>query len=416
MSEGSDPHALGKDLLPYRPRPFPDELFSSWLFRMAHGHGMRLREFSRVAFGHAPKTGVCDLDRKVDDRFLEAISLKTAIPYAQLFRATLRSYEGALFEKMTRSGTVKWILPIGVNRNYGERFGFQFCPLCLSSDRNPYYRRHWRLAFVTACSLHKCLLGDRCPHCAAPVNPVRSEIALPLKRIDANFVTCFQCGNDLRAAQGGIRASRRFLLYQKSLICLAEKGGGRVFGVDFNYAHLFFDVFFRILQMLLSPAIGRVGDYVRKVSQIPFTVKILPVRGSFRFVLLDVRDRHETLDAGFWILSGWPASFLRIVRGAGVSHSSLKGKARDLPFWYTRVLKDLIPSHSYQATQEEVEAAIRYLEAKEAVVNILEVRRLVGQVDSGRVRRVLAEKGYRREIVEVRNPKKWNVDRSITET
>ena len=415
MSEGSDSHLLGKDLLPYRPRPFSDELFSSWLFRVAHGHGMRLREFSRVAFGHAPKTGVCDLDRKLDDLFLEAISLKTTIPYAQLFRTTLRSYEGALFETMTRSGTAKWILPIGVNRNYGERFGFQFCPLCLSSDKNPYYRRHWRLAFVTACPLHACLLWDRCPHCASPVNPVRSEIALPLNRIDENLMTCFRCGNDIRAAQGGIRASRRFLLCQKSLVHLAERGGGRVFGVDFNYAHLFFDVFFRILQMLLSPVIWRFGNYVRKVSQIPFTVKLLPVRGSFRFVLLEIRDRHETLDAGFWILSGWPANFLRTVRGAGVRHSSLKGKSKDLPFWYARALKDLIASHSYQATQEEVELAIRYLETKEAVVNILEVRRLVGRVDSGLVRRVLEEKGYRRENVKAWNPKKWNVDQSITE-
>ena len=411
VSEDSDPDALGKDLLPYRPRPFPDELFSSWLFRLAHGHGMRLREFSRAAFGQRLWVSVCDLDRHIDASLMTTISLKTAIPYDRLFRTTLRSYEGALFEKMTLSGPVKWILPIGVNRNQGDRFGFQFCPFCLSSDRNPYYRRHWRLAFVTACSLHKCLLLDQCPHCAAPVNPVRSEIALPLEQVDENLVTCFRCGNDLRASQGGTHASRRFLFRQNSLIRLAENGSGRVFGLDFHYAHLFFDVFFRILQMLLSPAIQRLGDYVRKSSQVPFTVKPLPGKGSFRFVILNVRDRHETLDAGFWILTGWPANFLRTVIGAGIRHSSLKGKYKEFPFWYARVLKEMITAHSYQATREEVEEAIRYLEAKGATVNILEVRRLVGKVDSGVVRHVLEEKGYRRESVEVRNPKKWGIDR-----
>ena len=45
------------------------------------------------------------------------------------------------------------------------------CPWCLQGDAEPYFRRQWRLTFVTLCPQHRCQLLDRCAACAAPCSP-----------------------------------------------------------------------------------------------------------------------------------------------------------------------------------------------------------------------------------------------------
>lgn len=370
---------------------------------------MRIREFSRIAFNEKLLASVCDLDRHASDHLLAGISRRTAIPCACLFRATLRSYEGSLIEKLRKSGSEKWLLPIGVTRGYGERFGIQFCPECLSSDKAPYYRRHWRIAFVTLCDHHHRLLLDRCPHCRSSVNPVRSEVALPFDRLDETLIRCFYCGQDLRDSEDQARVSRRVILRQKSLVRLAERGSGQVFEMDFQYSHLFFNGFFQILQLLLLPRTGRLGEVFRSLSHICFSVKPLPGKKLFRFLMMGVRERHETLDAGYWIMTGWPTNFLKLCNVARIPNSCLLSRFKDAPFWYEKVVKGDLYWNSYKVSREEIESAIRYLEKLGRPVNILEIRGLLGSAGTVKVREVLKGIGYQREDVIPSDPRRWGL-------
>jgi TniQ len=48
-------------------------------------------------------------------------------------------------------------------------YGMQYCAACLASDRQPYLRLHWRLAFLVQCPMHREMLFDCCAYCHAPL-------------------------------------------------------------------------------------------------------------------------------------------------------------------------------------------------------------------------------------------------------
>src|SRR5205814_803631 len=78
-----------------------------------------------------------------------------------------------------------------------QNFGQQFCPLCLHEDKEPYYRKRWRLAFMTCCEIHAVALLDRCPQCGSPVNFHRNELGDPNVSHAVSTTHCFKCALDL---------------------------------------------------------------------------------------------------------------------------------------------------------------------------------------------------------------------------
>ncbi len=54
---------LSGSLLPVHLKPLPDELLSSWLVRIAHGHGMKLQTFCAVIFGREKSIWNRDIDK-----------------------------------------------------------------------------------------------------------------------------------------------------------------------------------------------------------------------------------------------------------------------------------------------------------------------------------------------------------------
>ena len=66
----------------------------------------------------------------------------------------------------------------------------RYCPLCLKADKIPYYRKMWRLGFVTICFTHKCFLENRCPSC-------HSKIAYYSLDWESDLRFCQKCGGNL---------------------------------------------------------------------------------------------------------------------------------------------------------------------------------------------------------------------------
>lgn len=72
-----------------------------------------------------------------------------------------------------------------------NRNTLRYCPICLSSDKNPYFRLFWRLSYYSTCLKHQVLLIDKCPQC-------ESLIRLDLQiKIDQ----CFKCQEKLYKAK-----------------------------------------------------------------------------------------------------------------------------------------------------------------------------------------------------------------------
>jgi TniQ len=190
--------AYGK-LWPARPRPLPDELLTSWWFRLARANGIKLQPFSRLVLNtERTTTWNVDLDKSVKDETLKVLARNTGIPLARVRQMPLGALKGRLFRKFNVEGVNRWILQVGVFHAARLRPGMQCCPTCLREDEIPYYRRIWRLSFVTICPVHWIPLIDRCPKCQAPIVFHRREFGQS-SLVSAHPMTlCQACDHDLR--------------------------------------------------------------------------------------------------------------------------------------------------------------------------------------------------------------------------
>ncbi|PWC40936.1 TniQ family protein [Azospirillum sp. TSO35-2] len=174
------------------PVPFPDELFSSWLARMAHANAMG------------------------PDSFLTHLRLKSRIVVADPDREQAPRLIAYLERQTGHRGRIgplqRFAHPIG--RPWaGTVVAPRFCPLCWREDASPYLPWFWRVDLAAVCVRHNRFLHDRCPRCLAELVPLHGSARRPLWR-------CHGCGTDLRTVPAA-KASRTVVRGQQLLQDLA---------------------------------------------------------------------------------------------------------------------------------------------------------------------------------------------------
>ncbi|WP_417560678.1 TniQ family protein [Marinomonas sp.] len=169
----------------------PDEILSSWLIRIAAAHGCDPIALTNYIWGNW-RCWTLDIDRGLPVQQLETLSTLSGTPPESISNTSLGQAIN-IFTDSNQSTHVycPFIIPLG-SRNRKHHMGFQFCPQCLKSDLNPYYRIQWRIALVTSCSTHHCLLVDKCPICYALVEPHL------INTQEHCIYSCSYCGYDLR--------------------------------------------------------------------------------------------------------------------------------------------------------------------------------------------------------------------------
>lgn len=124
-------------LWPCHFKPETDELFSSWVARLALSHGVTVRQFLAEGIGLPERQSSSDIDRGLMPVYLERLAIKTASSLTQVVRSTLLVYRRVLFPHHSPLANWTWVRC--------QSNGLQFCPYCLYDDKVPYFRRHWRL-------------------------------------------------------------------------------------------------------------------------------------------------------------------------------------------------------------------------------------------------------------------------------
>ncbi len=188
---------LTSPLWPIHFKPLPDELLSSWLVRLAHSHGLKVQTFCNLIFGNRLQVWNRDIDRLAPDWLITELSDRTGATNEQVMNTTLQSYQGILYHRHRASGTLAWIQSLKLHHRKFEGFGLQFCPKCLATDKEPYFRKSWRIAFNTICTIHNCMLHDRCPHCSHGVAFHRNDMRHAQYVITISIRECHHCGFDL---------------------------------------------------------------------------------------------------------------------------------------------------------------------------------------------------------------------------
>lgn len=187
-------------LWPCHPKPFPDEILSSWIVRVAEANGVKLQRMCWDLFGNQKSPWNRDVDRSAPKWLIKIFSDHTGLSFWDVYRTTLTTYRGILYPTRRLSGQLRWILPICTHGMQREGFGQQFCPQCLAEDPVPYFRKTWRLAMFTFCPTHLVMMHDACPDCGVPVAFHRRDFGVEL--VDAKPIyCCYACGSDFRSAE-----------------------------------------------------------------------------------------------------------------------------------------------------------------------------------------------------------------------
>ena len=216
-----------------------------------------------------------------------------------------------------------WTLALG-SRNRKRRGGLQYCPGCLMSDKKPYYRLQWRFAWHTCCTSHGLWLLDRCPRCAAPLEPHRLSAEV------RHLATCATCECDLRDADSSALEPTA-LAFQVAADKVITAGygcyGGEKLTVDgwFRLSRYF-------VMLLRKIALSSPKGLTALANGLGVdTDNLSPPATGLALELLPVEERAIFL-AGTWkMLDAGPTSFMAAAREALLAQASLREKCHSVP-------------------------------------------------------------------------------------
>jgi hypothetical protein len=313
-------------------KPYDDELLSSWLVRLSRAYGMEARRFGASIWRHAAFWNR-DVDKGIYADVLEVLIDNTATPLAQVVNTTFWGYRGFPAWQLYSRGVSPWLLSIGLRHNRRHRPWLQYCPYCLDDDPDPYFRRQWRLTFVTICPPHRCRLLDRCVACGAPCN-------IEHVPSDADAIThCYHCQFDARQAQAPRLAHTadryRLIQFQTRLIEGLQRGRYRLSRTGSVSTEEFLSVV-RQLGRLLSARkhagelraglCGEMGE--------PYFEPSFPSSRGGAIDVLSVRDRFPLTLLLAWWLDDWPDQFIAICAMAKLTVTDLRSNVSNPPDWY----------------------------------------------------------------------------------
>ena len=350
---------------PIHLKPQDDELLSSWMIRLAHVHGIKVMTLCTLLFGYQRPVWNRDIDRLAPKDVLDKLSQITGTLPERVYATTLRELESRAFEAFNPNGNTHWILPLGIHSRTHKDYGLQYCPQCLMEDHSPYFRRSWRLGFITTCVKHKSVLSDCCGTCGAPVMPhrvdMRSRADYPTER---DMLVCASCGSSLLNMRKSLPANDAVVREQQRWEEAIAKGWIDWSGNPSMYSPIFFEG----LRVMCSGLVAR-----RERPRMPSRLKNLkevaesiPIRGV---EYARTATRYELMQEIVALLKEWPNHFLQVMKGSLFRYSTLHGYLGNVPYWYESVIKTEL-KHKYSTLPKEESRHVASDVYKDLIVSI----------------------------------------------
>lgn len=315
-------------LWPAHPHPYRDELLSSWLVRVAHANGCKVQTFCHLAFKNSPEIWNRDIDRLAPEWLLKAMAHSTGTPLHLARKTTLHKFEDWLYPEYRLSGLLNWIIPLQIYHRKRLGYGLQFCPKCLSSNVEPYFRLSWRLALYTYCPEHKISTYDCCPNCHSPVVFHRQEQGKPTEFRSNVLSKCWQCQFDLRLTEPMPIQFTDGSVFKNWSMCLRSYAN-KFSAINLPYKFEYMAVLRHICSLIANKKLApRLQEYLCESAGIP---AIELVQEKISFEQRSVHERHHILFLAWWLLDDWPNRLYK-----AWYYKSIK---------YNLLLKDLDHSH-----------------------------------------------------------------------
>lgn len=309
-----------------RPRALPGESLSSWRQRVGWENGYRLFPLSRGSLRRTdPDLGIADLDIG----WVAALHDATEETCREM---TLSGHVGRVINHIDPHSKPRWWIRCRQDKDCGHH-GSMFCPLCLATDPEPYFRLGWRYAFSTVCSKHHTLLQDRCPRCGQPPWPSISRVAGRVSARYASLALCPYCDFNLSSVEIQDLASPN----EADMVTTSPDQLISIFNASQMEGLM---AIRSICQLFLRPRSQRVllesgtrwAGIVRAVTDQRPNVQVVDDAC--------VAVRHLLVTVALDVCKDWPNSFLNFAIQTGITRSHFSGLTRSLPAWMNDVINE----------------------------------------------------------------------------
>ena len=360
--------------LPVHPQPMPDELFSSWVYRAARANGQNVFSFCYLLVPEN-RNIYHNFDNFVAKQVVQRFAKLLRTPFSEAWETTLESYSSVLFEAPTpRVNRKTGILHTGNLQNMHRRYCLQYCPLCLSKGEC-YYRKSWRVSFITVCSIHGCQLHDRCPKCQSPVRPLLNDVDQPHKMPFLGDISqCYQCKFNLKNAEkqnADHKVISNTLFYEDIL----RKGFAQL---EEPNEWIYSFSFFQVLRHLMMLSLKEFDTGRESFNNDPDMLS-QSLRYQCMFALTDV-------------FRNWPTKFIEICKDNKWLYSDFTSNKKNkpvTPYWLEEVIRKNLYSPKPSPSEQSIMAVIDYLLKHNKRLNASVINRFLGYGDSKVVKAVL---------------------------
>jgi hypothetical protein len=302
-----------------------------------------------------------DMDVYIRADYLTKLAVKMNVDAEIIKKATLFLSCDNFYSQSGNTLQVKWVMPIGIGVKK-KLYGLQFCPLCLTEDKkSPYYRKHWRLGFITTCLRHFIQLHDRCPDCNNPISlkrlkkPKQAIIYHPM-----DIVYCSKCGFDLRTASVNQSSPEEVEFNQINFKQYAY-GYGEVGNQEFQYSNLYFEGIRRLLSFLIcSPKGQQLFTHLKEAIKPYNSYANKPMVKHLEPELMEIEHRRIGLLMISYLLKVWPNRFIAACKASETTTSQIYSPYLTFPFWMADTIKFSIKTLPPIVAKEEKQAIKNY--------------------------------------------------------
>lgn len=358
---------------PYLCKPQADEIFSSWFFRLAKGNSTDANRFAH----HLIKNGSLfaqDCDLQLPERWTNILAEKLDIPGHVIRSSSLLSLVGNYIDEINLNGHNREILTggtRGLNRTLAAQ---QFCPLCLQSDLQPYYRKSWRLTAVTICIKHLIVLSDRCGYCNSPINCHR------LTWFHENSAFCFRCGRSLRnQLQVDIDSQFPIFAFQRKL----EEAIASGWFVLSDAKVVRTPIFLEGLRYLSRPwfskrTASKMYGVFQSYTGFPFKTFQAESFWPLRVNCLPILARFKLYFVLAWLVDRWPENLIEFCRDNDLTLTAFYKTDSAPPYWLHEIFDNYLNKKNYWVGMEEIQSGVRYLYSRKYRISPGNVAEVVG--------------------------------------
>lgn len=324
-------HKFNKNIFPNYVPPLTDELFSSWLCRLAYSHKIKTNTFINNYLESNYPIWNRDIDCLAPDKLIEILEQHTPLSRTDINNLFFMSLVGYAFEKLPTHTSSKYVLSLGINHRTRKHYGQQCCTGCLSKE-TPYYKRKWRLGSSIICVDCNEYLIDRCFNCHSPITFFRINMGGNKIKSTMEFepmFLCYNCKIDLRKYIPVKQPSSIELEYQVFIDNTINNGFNSMTMYSFTYMRV---LYLLALRLRSNTVKNRFRDAISNI----LNCELGQYDGEIH--LWDIQKRIDTFPLVYSLLK-LPKEDLYAILKKGRVHKSYLVKDNDpIPYWFYQLL------------------------------------------------------------------------------